>query len=263
MEPPASLTAPSHNRILELKRTLVDHCDQCSNGYIGGINKNGTVNGAMCSCLSEVMYERNLAISNIPPKYKSAEWVNFINPTDPGFVFVNAFAGEITRARQNGTGLHIFSEKMGAGKTLLGSCVLKAALRAGHTVWFTSVTELLDDIRSWENPQARERAEWAMFGVDFLMLDEIEKFHNNEKGWVDDRLNDLVQRRVNNIMPIISTGNVSLEQLSSKYKSHLVSRFRGTMLETYITAKVEYRIDVQRKALMSNLFNGEADPNVL
>lgn len=243
--PPLSLVHPILNQLLEFKERKLKACKFC--------NKTGWIPpGDRCVCMKEVDFQYRLRCSNMPPKYKEVKFENFVNQDHPGYKKVLYYSKNIITARYKGTGIHLFGAGSGTGKTLLASCILLNAMRQGSFTWFTSMSHLLEDIKSgFDNQDKKKIIEWAMFKSDFLFLDEIEKFNPGSE-WVKDRCNDLIQERVNNLLPIITTGNEPLEALNRIYQNHLISRFIGTQIEVSIDSTVDYRKNV----LKENLFDG-------
>ena len=252
------LLAPP-DRVIQIKQAeferykdgTVKKCVKC-NG-MGWLDPNAM---KMCECMADALCHLRLMCSNIPPTYQKVTFDQFVRQSDPGFNKVKLYSQKLAAMQENGYGLHIYNPNPGAGKTMLATCVLLEAIKAGHWVWFTSMAELLEDIRrGYDDRDIRQEIEWAMYHSSFLLLDELSKFHAPPSGWVEDRLNDLIQRRVNAKLPIISTDNVDLEQLADKYQSHIVSRFMGRQLPVLVDPKVDFRTSVLKLEAMETLLN--------
>jgi DNA replication protein DnaC len=235
------LSTPILSYIQGLKQDTVDKCEKC--GKIGWIAE-----GQMCECLKKVQYNYRLLCSNIPDTYRSVSFDQFVKKTDKGFIEVKNYCKKIMEMRSNGLGLHLYNENVGVGKTLLGVCVLLEAIKNDQWVWFTSMSRLLEDIRKgFDDKDWRKTIEWALFNTDFLMIDELEKFNNTESGWLTDRLNDLIQTRINYMRPLITTGNVSLGKISDKYQKHLISRFHSRQIELLVGGTTDFRMEIQKQ----------------
>jgi DNA replication protein DnaC len=226
--------------IEQLKREVVDGCDKCNLGWLNPNEK--------CECLKKVHYEYRLLCSNIPNTYRFVSFDQFVKRTDKGFLEVEAYSHKLLKMKENGLGLHLFNTNIGVGKTMLAVCVLLEAIRQDEWVWFTSMSRLLEDIRKgFDDKSWRQIIEWAMFDTDFLMIDELEKFNNTESGWLTDRLNDLIQTRVNYKRPIITTGNVPMSGITDKYQAHLISRLESRQIELMVGGTTDYRMETQKK----------------
>lgn len=241
ISPPEALSGKHMSYIEGLKHQTVDVCEKCSRfGWLAP--------EVMCDCLKRIHFEYRLLCSNIPDTYQTVSFEQFVKQDDPGLDKVQQYSKKILKVREKGLGLHLHNEKVGVGKTMLGVCVLLEAIRNDQWVWFTSMTRLLEDIRKgYDDKGWRQIIEWAMFSTDFLMIDELEKFNNTESGWLTDRLNDLIQTRVNYKRPFITTGNVMLGNVSDKYQKHLVSRLESRQIEILIGGEEDYRIGTQKK----------------
>lgn len=238
--PPESLSGIHMPYIERLKREVVDGCDKCHLGWLKP--------GEKCDCLKKVHYEYRLLCSNIPDTYRLVSFDQFVKKDDMGFVQVEKYAQKLMALRDKGLGLHLYNVNVGVGKTMLGVCVLLEAIRNDQWVWFTSMSRLLEDIRKgYDDKEWRKVIEWALFNTDFLMIDELEKFNNTESGWLTDRLNDLIQTRVNYKRPIITTGNVSISGITDKYQAHLISRLESRQIELMVGGTTDYRMETQKK----------------
>jgi DNA replication protein DnaC len=243
---PTLLSDRQFSELEMYKERALSDCFICNgSGY--------NVGGRMCDCLAGVMFRYRLLCSNIPKEYQDVDFGKFKMKTDPGFIQVRKYTKKLDNARNKGIGLHLYTEKPGSGKTLLATCILLEAIRRGYYVWFTSLEQLIEDLKlGYKDEIIRKKMQWVMFHTDFLLLDEVAKFQSTE--WRDSKINDLIQRRVNEKLPIISTDNVSLHQMLKKHPEHLISRFVATQLEVQLLHSIEYRRDVLKKNLTKELF---------
>lgn len=242
---PDIITDRQFAELEEQKRILLSKCKHCNgSGYKKG--------GVMCVCMKQVMLKYRMLCSNIPREYHGASFDQFHDQKDPGFLKVKKYVQKLENARKNGIGLHIHTRKPGSGKTLLATCVLMEAMNQGYYVWFTSLEQLTKDIKKGFKDKKHARVmEWVMFHVDFLLLDEVAKFQSTE--WKDNEINDLIQRRVNEKLPILTTENLSLDQMQEKHPEHLISRFSATQIEVTFHNIMDFRKEVKKNDLMKKL----------
>lgn len=247
--PPPALYQIHMPRLFTLKEKMLKECKFCSgNGWQS--------DDVMCMCLTEVMFQYRLSCSNIPAKYRNASFDQFAKKQHSAFKEIVGYTNNLKNARDNGIGLHVHSAKSGTGKTLLMACVLHEAMKKGYWVWFTSMAQLMEDIRrGYDDERQRESVEWAMFGTDFLLLDELTKTHD-KNGWVEDRANDLIQRRVNDNRPILTTDQHPIAKLTEKYRDHIISRFVGQQMELSVELGSDFRAEHQKKQLKELLYGG-------
>lgn len=239
--PPEALSGKYMPEIERLKRETVDRCEKC--------NKFGWIaDGVKCDCLKRVHFEYRLLCSNIPDTYQTVSFDQFVEQDDPGFNKVLEYSQDIFKVKEAGLGLHLHNPNIGVGKTMLGVCVLLNAIRYDQWVWFTTMSRLLEDIRKgYDDKNRRQVIEWAMFDTDFLMIDELEKFNNTQSDWLKDRLDDLIQTRINYKKPIISTGNIALDDIKDEFQMHLVSRLKSRQIEAQVGGEADYRTEIQEK----------------
>ena len=246
---PRALTDNFLTRILEEKKEIVGKCLLCK----GTGWKDPNTLKELCVCGKEMDYRYKLAASNIPAKYAKSSFSDFVQQKHAGFKQVLNYSQNLESARREGVGLHVYSPRPGTGKTLLISAVLHEAMRRGYFVWWTSMGQLLDDVsHGYSDDRRREVIEWAMFQTDFLFLDELTKF-NSGSDWAESQVNNLIQRRVNDNRPILSTDNNPISKLAEKYKDHLVSRFAGQQIEVSVDIGMDFRVESQKKKLMDKL----------
>lgn len=244
-ERPPIVNSKQELELLKKKELVLNACEECNHsGYLEG--------GVECDCLKSILFEYELLCSNIPERYRRVKFEHFQEKDDPGFQYIKKYCGKLDNARKKGIGVHLYTKKAGTGKTFLASCILIEAMRQGYSTWFTSLEQLIEDIKlGFTDKQKRDITEWAMFKADFLLIDEVAKFQKTD--WRDGKINDMIQRRVNQKLPILTTENLSLEQLSEKFPDHLISRLIGTSIEVTFSHRVEFRRDVMKQNLMKDL----------
>lgn len=242
---PDILTSQQFSELEMEKAELMMKCKKCNtSGYLEG--------GVLCDCLRTITMKYALMCSNIPKEYQNVSFDKFHAQKDPGLVQIKKYVEKLDNAKKKGIGLHIHSKKPGAGKTMLASCVLLEAIKRGYYVWFTTLEQLADDIKlGFKDERKRKIINWAMFKTDFILIDEMAKFQSTD--WKDSKINDFIQRRVNENLPFITTENMGIDQLQQKYPDHLISRFAGTLYEVTFTHTIEYRMDVKRKNILKEL----------
>jgi len=84
----------------------------------------------------------------------------------------------------------------GTGKTFLLACIVNETRKRGQTAIYTTVADLLDDLRETFDPESSESYSqlWhRVMNAKVLALDEVEKFRASE--WAEEKFFQLVDNR--------------------------------------------------------------------
>lgn len=122
-----------------------------------------------------------------------------------------------------GTGLYIYSETPGSGKTFLTCCIGNEILkRQDISLKFITMIDFIE--LSFKASKVED--DWdklkAIKEATLLILDDIGA--NNTKTSIDNALFSLVDYRNKNNLPTIYTSNLSKEGLKEKFNDRVVSR---------------------------------------
>ena len=156
----------------------------------------------------------------IPKRYWDVTYENDVHPDLKEKVMAHLKKGE-------GTGLYIHGGT-GVGKTFL-ACALVKHLNEKFRVKFHVVGELFDEIRAeYSNKSDNEEdlfEELMNFDKGFLFLDDLgaEKLTD----WVRERLYLLINKKYNDMTPVIFTSNCDLTTLQEMVGDRIVSRIVG------------------------------------
>lgn len=127
---------------------------------------------------------------------------------------------------KKGTGLYIYSEANGSGKThIVCACAVSLIKTYRINVKFSTVTEMLNDIKeSFENntPVLKRYQE-----CDLLVLDDFGSEKKTE--WSEETLFTILDYREKNELPTLYTSNIDIDNL--KYNNRIKSRIKGHSLK--------------------------------
>lgn len=152
-----------------------------------------------------------LATANIPPKY----WDYELNDLDEANSHVKTklreYCDKFQKVIDHGQGLFLAGSN-GTGKTLAACIVLKEALRAGYSAYFTSLSDALAMMSDGlYNKEARTTFQEDVLEVDFLVIDDITKIYKNtekqQSTYIDVQFDRIFRSRANYNLPIIITSN--------------------------------------------------------
>lgn len=115
---------------------------------------------------------------------------------------------------KNGYGIYFVGE-CGCGKTHLAKCMYRALLEKGQYCIFTSFREILQEIRYSRGELYSEKLS-KIVNVPFLFIDDFgtEKVvYNGEDSYNQEKIFQIIDKRVNLNKPIIFTSNLSFQEL--------------------------------------------------
>jgi len=137
-------------------------------------------------------------------------------------------------------GLYIWGLS-GVGKTHIVCAIANFLMEDGYEVLFYNTGDLLEKIREDYKAEENNREDIFRTLMDFkgiLILDDIGASKTTE--WVVERLYLILNRKYEDMIPIIFTSNCDLKSLSEQVGERVTSRIAG------MTAKIEIDGDDKR-----------------
>ena len=110
---------------------------------------------------------------------------------------------------KNGTGIYLFGTK-GTGKSRLTACMGNQLMQNNYTVLYTNFAEITK--RIFKDDDFIEK----LAKIEFLFIDDFgtEKVtKGSEDMWLQEKVFEVINKRYNEIKPIIFTSNYSLKEL--------------------------------------------------
>lgn len=173
--------------------------------------------------------------SGIMPIHQSCSVTNFEAVTDEQQA-AKRFATNYIASFDNGNGKgFIFTGKTGTGKNHLASAICNVLLSHGRTCLVTTVSEMMQRLRSCYGPEktmTEEQFFKSMLAVDLLVIDEVGLQKNTENEKL--ALNQIIDQRVGhlkpvgiltNLKPVSGNGEQSLETVLGP---RILDRLRGS-----------------------------------
>lgn len=171
--------------------------------------------------------EKVLRSARVPPKYLSCTFDSLI--VTNGIRNALDFCRKYTLKDKQTTGLFLFGP-CGTGKTHLAVAITRGLLLKGHQVIFTTVQELLMEIRRAFGSDASsvETEEYYLnkyVSFPFLVLDDLGVEKTTE--WNRQVLDYLINERDVRMKPLIVTSNLNVADIANKIDQRVASRLAG------------------------------------
>ena len=170
---------------------------------------------------------------------------------------IQTYINNLGNARKYGISLFLWGPN-GSGKTMLGCCVLKAAIRKGFTAQMTSLGGIIEVYAgSWTNSYKRELFNNRIKNVDFLFIDDVGKeYKAKSNDLVEIAFDNLIRYRSFRNKPTIITTNATINDLAETYGRSLESLLYGKSIGIWVGG-VDYRRAIQAKDLKGLLTRGK------
>ena len=193
-------------------------CTSCFNSssrvkcfkYVPYIDENGRVKVNKILC-NEKVARRLIDESGIPKKYSNCRIEDFnINPQNQ-----RAFDCAIN-AVDKSAGFYLYGG-VGLGKTMLCSIVAVERAFAAKSSCFYTVTDMLDELRDFDNPIARAGKLRKVKSCPCLIIDDLGAEHVSD--WVSATLFDILDTRYKANLCTIINSNLPIGEIANRYTS--------------------------------------------
>lgn len=197
------------------------------------------------------LYER-YAQAGIPIRYWDLE-LSDLDPTSKGVSEILSYTSKLSLAYNEGQGIFAYGQN-GNGKTLCACAIGKAAIKAGYSVRFTFLGEIITSfMNTMYDSKQREQIKEDILGIDFLILDDVDKAYISEDSkYVNSILDTLFRTRVQNCLPVIMTANKTIQNILTSnteevFSKSLLSLFDESLLSIAFMG-VDKRAELKQKA---------------
>ena len=172
--------------------------------------------------------EGDLVRMRIPPRFWESR---FSEIAEAGEVRakIGKYLGDLHEMLDRGFGFMLWGPN-GLGKTAAGVVVLKEARRRGYTAMFLGAAELKDIVvskKAFDTDQTLwDRARY----VDFLLIDDLGKGSQDEKGFGERLLDDLIRTRSSSLKVTWLTTNMTPTVFKEEHKISTFAAMEECML---------------------------------
>lgn len=188
-----------------------------------------------CECLKKINLYRKYKNSNILPNYYGFDFSKDFITEGPVKKSILSIMKNLEEFKEMGYGLVLHGGK-GTGKTMIGSEILKAAIRNGYSAryeFFPSIVETLAD-RDFKASDARRLSEANVANPDFLVLDELGKEFSGHKHFGKQDISrfleiNVLKKRSNKSTILISNLDEGLEGFKKEYGQFVVSVIKSKL----------------------------------
>jgi len=182
-----------------------------------------------------------MADANIPVAYWLLPMSSFVGSDDIKSTVIQ-YVTQLKINYNDGTGF-IFAGPYGVGKTYGMCSVLKSALRAGHTAYYTSITDMSLYLGS---RQTRDEYLRLCTKTDFLAFDEIDSRHiptsDEARSFFGSAVEKIIRERVQNKLPtLFATNHESLKPVFDGQYGRAILSLLAPVSKTVTALGQDYR----------------------
>jgi len=184
--------------------------------------------------------KRHMLLANIPANYYSYTFNDVVDTwsndvaNDESIQNFTLYFENLEKAKDNGTGLFL-SGTHGLAKTTAAVVVLKKAIEQKFTVYFISMTDLVDFITSgWKEYNLKLKYQYIMTSVDFLVVDDIGRDYHIQTNQSTQFLDKLFVTRCNQKKCTILTSMHDITASSTIFNDSLVTLLKSSLIELRI-----------------------------
>lgn len=208
------------------KKTIWSQCPKCKNEKNARESREKNLRSQQ---EKQLKIERMFSRACIPRRFLSESFDTYIAESEEqkhAFNIIYEFANNFKNHVGKGTNL-ILSGRTGTGKEHLALSAAKKIIYQGHSVFFTTLTEMILMLRaSWNNPKASSELEVLkmLTSTSLLIIDEVGVGFNTDAE--RDQLFNVIDGRYRDLMPTIFTTNLNTTELKHVIGDRSFSRIR-------------------------------------
>jgi DNA replication protein DnaC len=173
------------------KNSIKEKCSECKD-----------LKRTCYNCVTKQHFIDRMASANIPVDYWNRTMKDFYG-CDRLKETADEYLKDINQLYTEGTTVYFAGER-GRGKTMVSCSLLKKAILSGYSSYYTTLTNLVDDILRNNNQRT------TLQQIDFLVIDEIDnRFFPtiNSMELYGGQLESIIRSRMQNKLPTIMCSN--------------------------------------------------------
>lgn len=171
-------------------------------------------------------YESAMYAGCIPEMHWFVRRKDVKHNREPFTTTVCAYTTRLRRAYRHGYSL-LFLGDNGTGKTMFASYVLGRAAHRGFQVYYTTLAQMDDDIKTGFSDAAFAGQLRSHLRAEFLVIDELGKEHYRKDSWLNTQLEGLLKQRYDDGLPTILAANLDYDPMLEMYGPTIASMLEG------------------------------------
>lgn len=198
----------------------------------------GDIVDVACDCLSQWKMHRWMLNAGIGLRYQRYTWMDAVG-IDPGVqMAVMEYIDEADANISTGTGLTLWSQDKGTGKTLLANLVLKALLARGHDGYFTQFNEMLNFFAdTWRDADERRWFTKKVRNAGVLVVDDMGREYKGRAEVAEAMFDQIIRARVSASRPTWITTNYTPEQMTQGYGGNILSLLSEVNIDVHLPGR--------------------------
>lgn len=188
-----------------------------------------------CHCLNQWKLHRWLANAGVGLRYQRISWLDATGVAAEVQEQVMTYVIHAEANVSSGTGMTLWSEGKGTGKTMLAALILKGLLAEGHDGYFTQFNEMLDFFSDgWRDAEERSWFQRKVRNAGVLVVDDMGREYKGRAEVAEAMFDSVIRARVAASRPTIITTNYTPEQMLSGYGSNILSLLSEVNIEVHL-----------------------------
>jgi len=211
------------------------NCPKCAGAGVIIHPELGGIYMEVCSCMRKIEREISLIQANIPPRYRNFDLrkitKDFESRNRLALNKIKAYGEKISDNIERGSGIWMYSTP-GLGKSSLISWILKKAIDAGHTAYFSRASHLVTKkLEALRQEDSKELIDFIVDKVDILALEEIEKVYlTGHEDFVPNLFFEFLSDLHDAKKAILISSNMDIRSTMQKFPVYIQDRLKEMML---------------------------------